>query len=173
IKGGEVFTYIERVETKELFLKAFENLDKLVSILKELDERLVAGELSDISELVEKAEDSLGEACRSGSTFIIDTPDYYQAALGMIFLGMAEDLKMVLDAMLMTKDVGIEVEGYRTACGIVFDAYKAFRENEKEKASEVAKRFRRFMRKKHSKPNIEIARSGFHIARMVTKPFPV
>lgn len=173
MKGGEVFDYIEKVETKDLFLKAFEKLGDYVGVIKELDGKLVRKDFSDIDALVERAETSVEEACEAGSRFIIETPDDHQAALGIIFLGMAEDLWMMLDAMLLLKDVRFEAEEYETARDIALDSYPAFLDNDQTKASEIIKRYREFLRKKHPRPVIEIARSGFHIARMVTKPFPV
>jgi len=71
------------------------------------------------------------------------------------------------------KHVGFEVEEYKVACDISFDSYAAFMKNDMGKVSEVTKRFREFMREKHIKPAIVIARAGHHIARMATKPFPV
>jgi hypothetical protein len=173
IKGGEVFQHVEKVETKDLFLKAFQKLDDFVSDLKELDKKMIEKKFSDVPGLVEKAEGSLEEACEAGTRFIIETPDDHQAALGMIFLGMAEDLGRVMDAMLMMKGGRFKVEEYVTARDIAFDSYQAFVRNEESKVSEITKRHKKFMRKKHPKPIIEIARSGFHIARMIAKPFPV
>ncbi|UCD92567.1 MAG: hypothetical protein JSV43_01165, partial [Methanobacteriota archaeon] len=107
------------------------------------------------------------------SRFMIETPDDHQASIGIIFLGMAEDLWMILDAMVLLRDVRFELEEYEMARDIALESYEAFKNNDQAKASEVLKRYREFLRKKHPKPVIEIARSGFHIARMVAKPFPV
>lgn len=173
IRGGEVFDYIQKVETKGLFLEAFEKLGDFVSVVKELDGKLVKKDFSNVDSMVKKAESIVEEACQAGSKFIIETSDDHQAALGIIFLGMAEDLWTMLDAMVLVKDVGFKLEEYELARDIAFDSYEAFQNNDETKAHEIVKRFKEFMRKKHPKPVIEIARSGFHIARMVTKPFPV
>ncbi|UCD92296.1 MAG: hypothetical protein JSV43_08805, partial [Methanobacteriota archaeon] len=65
IMGGEVFDYVQKVETKDLFLKSFEKLDDFVSLIKELDGKLVKRDFSDINGLVQRAETSVEEACEA------------------------------------------------------------------------------------------------------------
>jgi hypothetical protein len=173
INGGEVFEYIQTIETKDYFVQAFEELGGFVSALKKMDENIVAGDFSNLEVLAEKAEESMEEACGAGSRYLIETQSNHDAALGIIFLGMAEDLWTIMDAMLLMKNVGFEVDEYKIASELAFDSYDAFVNNDQTKAAEIKKRFKRFMRKKHPNPVIEITRAGYHIARMMTKPYPV
>ncbi len=173
IKGSEVFDFVEDVEAKHHFKNAFDKLDEFVSVLRELDTKMMEKDFSDFDSLIGKAEEIMEEACATGTRFMIETPKDHHASLGIIFLGMAEDLWTLMDAMRLMKHVGFEVKGYKAACDIAFDSYDAFMKNDMGKVSQVIERFREFMREKHTKPEIEIARAGHHIARMATKPFPV
>jgi hypothetical protein len=173
IEGGDVFEFVGEVESNDHYLKAFEKLDEFVSVLKEMDARMMEKDFSDFESLTERADDVMEEACGSGTRFIIEAPKDHHAALGIIFLGMAEDLYSLMDAMRMMKDVGFQVEEYKAARDIAFDAYDAFMSNDSDKVSEVKIKFREFMKEKHSKPAIVLARTGHHMARMTTKPYPV
>ncbi len=173
IKGGEALEFVKGIATKDHYQGAFKKLDEFVSVLKEIDEKMMNKDFSDLEALIESAEESMEEACASGTRFIIETPKDHHAAMGIIFLGMAEDLWTIMDAMLLLKDVGFEVEEYKAARDIAFQSYDAFMSNDMDKGSEVRRAFREFMRKKHSKPTIVIARTGLYIARMLSKPYPV
>jgi hypothetical protein len=173
IKGGDAFEYIQTIETKDYYVQAFEDLGGFVSTLKEMHEKILAGDFSGLEALAENAEESMEEACGAGSRYLIETPSDQDASLGIIFLGMAEDLWTIWDAMLLMKNVSFEVDEYRVASELAFESYEAFMGNDQTKASEIKNRFKEFMRENHPNPVIEIARAGYHIARMMTKPFPV
>ncbi len=173
IEGGDVFEFIGNVESSDHYLKAFEKLDEYVSILKEIDGKMVEKDFTDLDSFIERADELMEEACAAGTKFIIESPKDHHAALGIVFLGMAEDLWALMDAMQLMTHVGYEVEEYKDARDIAFDAYDAFVSNDTDKVTEVIERFNGFMREKHSKPAIVIARTGHHMARMTKKPFPV
>jgi hypothetical protein len=173
VKGGEALEYIQTIETKDYYVQAFEDLRGFVAALKEMDEKVRAGDFSGLDALAEKAEESMEEACGAGSRYLIETASDQDASLGIVFLGMAEDLWDMMDAMLLMKNISFEVDEYEIASELAFDAYEAFMKNDQAKADEIKNRFMEFMREKHPNPVIEIARAGYHIARMMTKPFPV
>ncbi len=173
IEGGDVFEFIGEVESSDHYLKAFEKLDEYVSILRQMDAGMLENDFSDFDSLIERAEDVMEEACAAGTRFIIESPKDHHAALGIIFLGMAENLWTIMDAMQLMRHVGYESEEYKEASRISFDAYDAFVNNDMERISKVKSDYRDFMRHKHSKPAIEMARAGCHMTVMATKPFPV
>ncbi|MCK4444566.1 MAG: hypothetical protein KAW09_08480 [Thermoplasmata archaeon] len=173
IKGGEVLDFVENVEAKDHFKNAFEKLDEYVSVLRGMDEKMVKKDFAGFDSLVDKAEETMEEACGAGTRYMIETPKDHHAALGIVFLGLAEDLWTLMDAMRLMKDVGYEVEEYNAARDIAFDSYGAFVSNDADKVTEVIERFHKFLREKHTKPIIVLARAGHHMARMTTKPFPV
>ncbi len=173
IKGGEALEFVKGIATKDHYQNAFKKLGEFVSVLKEIDKKMLNKDFSDLEALIESAEESMEEACASGTRFIIETPKDHHAAMGIIFLGMAEDLWTIMDAMRLMKNISFEVEEYKIASELAFDSYEAFLRNDQAKAGEIKNRFKEFMREKHPNPVIEIARAGYHIARMMTKPFPV
>lgn len=173
IEGGDAFEFIGNVESNDYYLKAFEKLDEYVSILKEMDAKMVEKDFTDFESFIERADEVMEEACGAGTRFIIEVEKDHHAALGIIFLGMAEDLWTLMDAIRLMKHVGYDVEEYKVARDIAFDSYDAFISNDTDKVTEVIERFYKFLREKHTKPAIVIARTGHHMARMATKPFPV
>jgi hypothetical protein len=119
----------------------------------------------------------------------VETPNVYNAAVGLILSGVAMDLSRIANGL---KSLAFLESGFSSptfthllseATNIVAEAYKSFRKLDFERVGQIISRYERFREQwmeafreipqKDSLIAIEkIAVNGFYISRLLTKPLP-
>ncbi len=182
-----IFDRVKTLETKSYFEEGVKQLDDAFDIFEKTSFKLLEKQIFDSSAL-KAIQDKIAKANKSAIKFIAETPDVYNAAIGLILNGVAIDLTRITDGLkrvtsskkLLSPKLK---ELFSEAVSIATEAYHAFRAVDLEKVKRISDRYTMFrkqwteafkeMQEKDVLTGIEkIAVNGFYMSRLLIKPLP-
>jgi hypothetical protein len=179
---------IKALETVRYFEDGKKQLNEAFDLFGKASLKLLKKNAVDSASL-KLMEEKMVQANKLAVRFIIDTPQVYDATIGLILGGVATDLSRIIDGMkTLTSSLkngfssSAHAQLFSEATTIVNKAYNTFGTLDFKEAGRIATRYEEFrklwMKIFKEKPqealiSIEkIAVNGFYISRLLTKPLP-
>ncbi len=185
--ASTIFDRAKRLKTKGYFEESVKHLDEAFKVLEETSLRFLEERFVDDSKL-KIVEENIAKVNKYVAKFIVETPNVYDAAIGLVLSGAATDLKRITDGLKIVifskKALSPELrEFFSEAVNIATDAYNDFRSADSDKAKHIANRYTKFRKRwkeafrripeKDVLTGIEkISVNGFYISRLPAKPVP-
>jgi hypothetical protein len=182
-----IFDRVKTLETMEYFEEEMKQLDDAFDVFEKASLKFLEKQVSNSSAL-KAMEDKIAEINKLAIKFIVETPDVYDAAIGLILSGVAMDMTRMADGLKHVTSSKKALspslkELFSEAVAIATEAYRAFKAVNFEKAEHVAERYVKFrkrwteafrgMSEKDVLIGIEkIAVNGFYLSRLLKKPLP-
>ena len=182
-----IFGKVKILETKEYFEEGIRQLDDAFDIFEKTSLNILKKQPFNSSAL-KTIKDKIAEINKLAIKFIVETPDVYDAAIGLILSGVAMDITRMADGLKIVTSSKKALspnlkELFSEAVTLATEAYHAFKAVNFEKAEHVAERYVKFrkqwmeafreMSEKDVLIGIEkIAINGFYLSRLLIKPLP-
>jgi len=187
--ASTIFDRVKNLETKGYFEDGIRHLDEGFEIFKEASLKLLkGGKLGD--SILQMIEQKIVSTNKLAIKFVVETPNVYDAAIGLILSGVAMDLTRMAEGLkIMANSKGALSssalrELFSEAVNVAVEAYEDFRALNFDKAKQIAGRYMAFrkrwteafrnMPEKDVLAAIEkISVNGFYISRLLVKPIPM
>ena len=186
--ASTIFDRVKNLKTVGYFEDGIRHLDEGFEIFKEASLKLLKRGKLDNSTL-QMIEDKIASTNKLAIKFVVETPNVYDAAIGLILSGvamdltrMAEGLKIIANSKGALSSPKLR-ELFSEAVNVAVEAYKDFRVVNFDKAKQIADRYMAFrkrwteafrsMPEKDVLAAVEkISVNGFYISRLLVKPIP-
>jgi ArsR family metal-binding transcriptional regulator len=184
-----IFERVRTLETREHFEGGMKQLDEAFRLFNQANPKF-SEEHSVSRSLLRLIKDKIAQTNKLAIQFTVETPNVYEASVGLILSGLAMDSTRIVNGLKSLTSSKSDFSSpvftrlLSEAINTATEAYNSFKTVDFEKAKQVAARYTEFserwmetftsMPQKDLLISIEkIAVNGFYISRLLTKPLPM
>ncbi|MFX0205244.1 MAG: (Fe-S)-binding protein [Candidatus Hodarchaeota archaeon] len=165
----------KNLETAKLFIASMKELDQLMNILKRLSNTILQNSTSAKYDESVQIREILTNASRLAIEFMITTKREEDATLGLILRALIHCLGRISDGLIDLQDE-LNPNLIQKATEIVFESYKAFKNDDKTISSVLSEKLNKFKTQWNEQSRdvnlIKIATNGFSISRLTSIMLP-